>query len=259
MLLQKIRHAGEDVGPSAPKVDLVIAIAVARVGTHAARHELWCSHRSRVGAGDLQRVHAMFASEQQKFFQFCTEVRCAGWVVEGECGQRIQHAVLAGDGAVESFHADDADDGLRRHTPCRCNTFERLAVGLPKGHAFANAPFRNEARAILEPRLGLFRRPVHRFDDGGLRGGRQQHGVYPRGVEAMLADHLGAEAAHVFTGVVHRQRCRCHPARYERAEKHRDEAGCREGATVQRTSFRWEWMDRRIPNPARRVTALVPP
>ena len=60
MEFQEVRHAGEYVGPGSPQVDTAIAIAVARVGANAARHELRCAHGTRVRTGDHQRVHAMF-------------------------------------------------------------------------------------------------------------------------------------------------------------------------------------------------------
>ena len=171
MHFQEIGDAGEHVGPGAPQVDVPIAVAIAGKGAHAARHELWRPHGAGVRAGDHQRVHAVFAREQQELFELGAEIRGAGRVVEGQCGKGVQHAVFARDGAVKGLHAHDADDDFRRDAAFGSDAFQGLAIGLPERYALADAAVGDEPRPVFEPRLRLFGRPIHRFDDGGLRSG----------------------------------------------------------------------------------------
>ena len=73
-------------------------------------------------------------------------------IVEGEGGERIEHAVLAGDAAVESFHADDGHHVFGRDAGVLARLLEPRAVLEHELRAFGDALFGHEALAVLATR-----------------------------------------------------------------------------------------------------------
>jgi hypothetical protein len=101
----------------------------------------------------------------------------AGWEVEGQRGQRVDHAVAAHLLPVHGFHADDADDDFDGNQILLGRTLQRGAVRLPEGHSGANPDRVDEAATVDPPVLGG-------------AGGRRQHQSRDTGQEMRLPDGL---------------------------------------------------------------------
>jgi hypothetical protein len=72
--------------------------------------------------------------------------------------------VLAGDFAEERLDADDGEQDLRRHANVG-GPAQRLGLLAGGLDAARDAPLGEEARPVLVPGHGLFRRPADRGDD----------------------------------------------------------------------------------------------
>ena len=57
----------------------------------------------------------LLVRKQQELFEFAAKEFRARRVVEGEGGECVEHAVVAGIAPVQRFDADDRDDHLFRH------------------------------------------------------------------------------------------------------------------------------------------------
>ena len=110
-----IGDAGEHVVPVAEQVAPAVAVAVHRVVAVAARDELGRAHGAGVGAERLVDLDVVVAREQEELRQLGPEEAAAGRVVEGQRGEAVQQAELAGALAEIGLHADDAGEHLGRH------------------------------------------------------------------------------------------------------------------------------------------------
>ncbi len=171
MFLQIIGDAGEDVGPVVPQVRVTRTGLVDRVAQEIRGHELRHTHCAGVGALRGERVEYTIAAEQHELLEFLLKEFAARRIVESQGRKRVEYAVTAGDAAEGGFGADDAKQVLRRHVALHRNGIEQLAVLAPEPGARVDAIAGNETRPVFPPRERFFRRPVHGFDDPGLRLG----------------------------------------------------------------------------------------
>src|SRR5207302_289642 len=105
---------------------------------------------------------ASIAPEEQVMLELIAEIRRARRVVEGESGERVDHAPAAGVAAIEGLHAEDRDYVFGRHAVLVLGALERLAVGVPERDALGNALLGEETRAVFLPGAAL-RRSLHRL------------------------------------------------------------------------------------------------
>ena len=112
--LEVVSDARDDVVPVGEQVALLVVAAVDRVAAVARRHELRRAHGAGVRAERGQRIDRFLARQRDELRELAAEEFRARWIVEGEGGERIEHAVLAGDAAVEGFDADDRHHVFRR-------------------------------------------------------------------------------------------------------------------------------------------------
>ena len=98
-------------------------------------------------------------------------------IVEGERGERIEHAVLAGDAAVEGFDADDGDHVLGRDAGFLVRLLEPRAVLEHELRAFGDALLGEEALAVLPPGRDLLGGLADQLDDLRLRLGLGEQAV----------------------------------------------------------------------------------
>src|SRR6185437_9073234 len=115
------------------------------------RHELRRAHRPGIGSPHGPRIETGLASQQQKLFEFAAEEFSPCRIVEAQRGQRVQHAVRAGQAAIVGLDADDGGQVLGRDAAAHTGLIERLAVRDPEFRALADAPFGEEDRAVLGP------------------------------------------------------------------------------------------------------------
>jgi hypothetical protein len=109
--------------------------------------------------------------------ELAAEEFSARWIVEGEGAERVEHAVLAGDAAIEGFHADDGDHVLRRHSGFLARLLEPRAMLEHELRAFGDALLGHEARTVFVPGRHAFRGLGHRLDDLRLRLGLREQAI----------------------------------------------------------------------------------
>ena len=192
--LEIVADAREHVVPVAPEIAVTVAAAVDGVAAEAGRHELGHAHRARVRAERRQRVERFLARHQQELLELATEVAAARGVVEGKGGERVDHAVRAGDLAIERLDAGDRQQHRTRHTARARGCLERRRLLAPDLAAAPDAPLRHEARPVLVPGHGLLGRPRHRLDDRGASLHLREQSAERLPVEAVAVGHLGDEA-----------------------------------------------------------------
>jgi hypothetical protein len=117
MAVQVIGHTADDIVHRTPQVAAAVAVEIHRVLAVAARHELAQAHGAGVGTHHFGSGTPSSLPSRMKFISSLREkiraVIAGVRVVEGQRGQRVEHAVAAGDAAVVGLHADDGDDVLR--------------------------------------------------------------------------------------------------------------------------------------------------
>ena len=154
-----------------------------------------------IGTAQGQRVGAFLARLEEELLQFAAEEFRAARVGEGQGGQRIDDPCLAHHTPPAGFHADDADDDLRRHAvDARCP----LQVGfvlVPEQHAVLYVTRRDELLPVAQPGAvrsagwGIGRGlPVHQADHPVQALGLGEQVVQLLAVETVLADHPVDEA-----------------------------------------------------------------
>ena len=165
----------------------------------------------------------------------------ARWIVEGERGERVEHAVLAGDAAVEGFDADDGDDVFRRHAGVLVRLLEPRAMLAHELRAFGDALLGHEALAVFVPGRNFFRGLADQLDDLRLRLGL---GEQPVDVERLhlvrgggaLDELLDFGAIEIETGAAGERAVRQRGTR----RKNEDCCQCKRMAHHEATSFRCE-------------------
>ena len=210
--LEVARHRADGVRRAARQVDPAVTIEVHGVLHHARRHELRHAHGAGVAAQRRQGVGAGAVRQRQELLQFAGEERLAGGSprvgcgeIEGQRGQRVQHAVAAQLLAVQGFHADDADDDLCRHAVLPFGALQRRAVGLPERDAGADADRVDEAAAIQAPVLGGSpRRWQHQARDARQVVRLADGLAHPFAVQVAAFGHVVGPAHHVLAGGVGR-------------------------------------------------------
>ena len=261
VLLKIVRDAGDDVVPAGPQVALAVAVAVDRVGAVARRHELAARPSRPRRSPGRSRIELLLARQQQELLELGAEISRARRVVEGERRERVEHAVLAGDAAVERLDADDADDHVRRDAgvlvrPCRASS---RCSGQNATPASMRSSVRKWSRYCVQgmtSSAGL----RHQLDDARLAGSP------PRAFASSQAASKPCSVCHL------RRRTRCTSSRVE-VERVRPEARPPRGQWPamahssdrcrvrhpHRHELPLECSDIRIPKPAIRVTIEVPP
>src|SRR6267143_3826190 len=196
VLPEEVGDAADRVGRAAAQIDDAVAVEIDRKAPRTARHELRDADRPGVGAAHGEDVDAAFAHEEQVMLELIAEIRRARRVVEGESGERVEHAPAAGVAAIEGLHADDRDHVFGRHAVLALRALERLAVGVPERDAVGNAPLGEEGRAVFLPGAAL-RRSLHRLQHrlGALRA--REHGKELALDETVALDQLADERAHL--------------------------------------------------------------
>ena len=153
VLLEVVRDAADGVGRAVAQVGHAVAVEVDRVPEIAAGHELGNADRARVRALDREHVDPRLAREQQIVRQFPAEEIGARRIVEGERGERVDHAPAAGVAAVVGFHANDRDDVFLRHAVDAPRARQHVAVARPELDPGADALRVDEDTAVDLPGL----------------------------------------------------------------------------------------------------------
>ncbi|CUI47904.1 Uncharacterised protein [Achromobacter sp. 2789STDY5608621] len=134
---------------------MAAAIAVHRVVLDAGGHELRHADGAGIGAAGFE-IELAGHGERQEVGQLAAEhggalglgrVR----IVEGQRGQRVQHAEIAHVAAIQRFNADDRGDDRGRDAEALRGLVELVAMLVVELHAPADALGLDEARAVGQP------------------------------------------------------------------------------------------------------------
>ena len=150
--------------------------------------------------------------------------------------------------AVAGLHADDGDDDLGRHPVFTLGARQRRGIAPPVVQAAPDALTGEEDAAVLAPVEALLGRAGDGVQDGLATVRPGQDGGQRAGIEAVLLDHARDEPLLQGLG-------------RGGAQRHGGQQGGEQDQQVfhRGNSFRWVWIDIRIPKPAIRVTSEVPP
>ena len=114
-------------------------------------------------------------------------------IVERQCRERIEHAIVAGDAPVAGLDPEDGHQVLGRHLVRRGHALERLAMIGPELRPVVHALGIEEVLAVLPPRGDLLDRPAHHVDDLLLRSGLLQQPLHVLALEPIVLRNLGDE------------------------------------------------------------------
>jgi hypothetical protein len=128
--------------------------------------------------------------------QLAAEEGRARRVIEGQRGERVDHAMAAGVLAVEGLDADDGHDVARRHAVLLLGARQRAAVGAPELDAAGDARLGDELRAVVLPHRLLGRR-ADQVEDGVAALHAREHRVELALDEAVALHHLVDERAYL--------------------------------------------------------------
>ena len=118
--------------------------------------------------------------------------RVARRVVECQGGQRIDHTEIAHLLAIDGFHADDADDVLRRHSIGLLGARQCGLVFVPEAQACADADGLDKAAAVGAPVFHSGRTCArgHQALHRGVEARLVQAGAQPRLVDVAASGYF---------------------------------------------------------------------
>ena len=170
MLLEEAGDAADRILGAVAEVDAPVAVEIDRIAALAAGHELRDADGAGEGTADNERVQPVFAGQEKELLQFLTEEIGAPRVVEGEGGQRLEHAEASGIAPVLRFDTDDGDDDFLGHAVHGTGLGQGEAVFLPEADAVVDAAIVDEARAVAFPgALQRRRRGLDQLQHLGVR------------------------------------------------------------------------------------------
>ena len=188
-----VGHRADHIGFAVEEVDPAVAVEVDGVFDPAAGHELWPAHGTGVAAQQRLRVHAAALGEAQELLQLRLEegasflcARVLAREIEGERGERVDDAKVAGVLPVERFNPDHAHDQAGGHAKLGLRPLQPCAVFQPELAAGLNPHGLDEPGTVGRPVLGCAAgRRAHQPD--GLR--------QALGLSQLLPDPIGIEVA----------------------------------------------------------------
>src|SRR5699024_5277599 len=133
-----VGDAGDDIGRFVPQIAAAVAIEIDGVGAVTRRHELRPAHGAGVGAGFMAAIEFFFDAQADEVTELLAEEIRARRIIEGQRGQRVQHAVVTEYIAVARFHSEYGGNDVGGHAVALLNAVENGLVLADEFGAGAN-------------------------------------------------------------------------------------------------------------------------